>query len=215
MGVLPGSAARDIWRGFGVLGADGVVPVFPSLTVSLPDWISDFCRPGALFATMDDRMSLVIELARANVIHESGGPFGAAVFDMETGQILAPGVNLVVSTNASLAHAEMLAIAVAGRALESFDLSVRPTELVTSTEPCAMCLGAIPWSGVRRLVCGARDEDARRIGFDEGDKPPDWISLLRNRGIEVVQDVARAEATAVMQEYARSGGFIYNSGGEE
>ena len=192
-----------------------MVPVFPTLTVSLPDWISDFCRPGAFFATMDDRMGLAIDLARGNVNHETGGPFGAAVFDMETGQILAPGVNLVVSTNAALAHAEMLAIAVAGRALESFDLSVRPTELVSSTEPCAMCLGAIPWSGVRRLVCGARDEDARRIGFDEGDKPPDWISRLRARGIEVVQDVARAEATAVMTEYARSGGLIYNSGGDE
>ena len=41
-------------------------------------------------------------------------------------------------------------------------------EMVASTQPCAMCLGATPWSGIRRLVCGARDEDAEEIGFDEG-----------------------------------------------
>jgi tRNA(Arg) A34 adenosine deaminase TadA len=50
--------------------------------------------------------------------------------------------------------------------------------MVVSTEPCALCLGAIPWSGIRRLVCGARDEDARSIGFDEGEKVPYWIGAF-------------------------------------
>jgi hypothetical protein len=58
-------------------------------------------------------------------------------------------------------------------------------ELVASTQPCAMCLGATPWSGVRHLVCGARDEDAEEIGFDEGMKPADWIRSLEERGITV------------------------------
>ena len=189
-----------------------VGPAFPSLIVSLPDWIPDVCRPGAVFASVQDRMDLVIELARTNVDRQTGGPFGAAVFDIETGEILAPGVNLVVSAQAALAHAEMLAIALAGRALGSFDLGVRATELVTSIEPCAMCLGSVPWSGVRQLVCGGRDEDARRIGFDEGDKPPDWIERLRTRGVAVVRDVSRAAAVSVLEDYARSGGIIYNSG---
>lgn len=188
---------------------------FPSLTVSLPDWISDVCPDGAAYATVQERMSLVIELARTNVARQTGGPFGAAVFDVDTGKLIAPGVNLVVSTHAALAHAEMLAIALAGQALESFDLGVRATELVSSTEPCAMCLGAIPWSGVARLICGARDEDARRIGFDEGDKPADWIGLLGRRGIEVIQDVFRSEATAVLEGYARAGGPIYNGRGDQ
>jgi predicted metal-dependent phosphoesterase TrpH len=64
-------------------------------------------------------------------------------------------------------------------------------------------------------VCGARDEDARRIGFDEGDKPTNWIANLERRGIEVVRDVARAEATSVLEDYAKSGGMIYNGGGDE
>ncbi len=192
-----------------------MLSAFPILTVALPDWMSEVCQPGAVFPTVEKKMGLVIELARTNVARETGGPFGAAVFDMDTGEVIAPGVNLVVSTHAALAHAEMLAIALAGRALGSFDLGVRPTELVSSTEPCAMCLGAVPWSGVRRLVCGARDEDARRIGFDEGDKPSDWIGRLRTRGIDVVQDVCRAEVTSVLEEYALAGGTIYNGRGEE
>lgn len=191
-----------------------MVPAFPTLTVSLPDWISDVCRPGAVFPSVQARMDLVIELARTNVDLETGGPFAAAIFDTETGEIVAPGVNLVVSAQAAVAHAEILAIAIAGRVLASFDLGVRATELVSSTEPCAMCLGAVPWSGVRRLVCGARDEDARRIGFDEGDKPTDWIERLQTRGIQVVRDVSRAEVVSVLEDYVRIGGIIYNSGDE-
>ncbi len=192
-----------------------MVSAFPILTVALPDWMSEVCQPGAVFVTVEQRMDLVIELARTNVARQTGGPFGAAVFDMNTGEVIAPGVNLVVSAHAALAHAEMLAISIAGRALGTFDLGVRATELVSSTEPCAMCLGAIPWSGVRRLVCGARDEDARRIGFDEGDKPSDWIGRLRTRGIEVVQDVSRSEATSVLEGYALAGGPIYNGRRDE
>jgi hypothetical protein len=75
-----------------------------------------------------------------------------------------------------------------------------------------MCFGAIPWSGVSRLVCGARDADARAAGFDEGPKLKDWVGALAERGIEVVRDVLHAEATAVFAEYAAAGGAIYNAG---
>ena len=95
-----------------------------------------------------------------------------------------------------------------------FDLGgegLPPYELVASTEPCAMCFGAIPWSGVRRLVCGAREEDARRIGFDEGPKTSDWVAALEQRGISVARDVYRDEAAAVLRYYVESGGMIYNA----
>ena len=74
-----------------------------------------------------------------------------------------------------------------------------------------MCMGSIPWSGVRRLVCGARDEDARRVGFDEGPKARDWVQALTARGIAVVRDVCRQEAAAVLLDYARCGGPVYNA----
>jgi tRNA(Arg) A34 adenosine deaminase TadA len=74
-----------------------------------------------------------------------------------------------------------------------------------------MCLGAISWSGVRRVVCGGRDEDARSIGFDEGSKPADWVVALESRGIGVVPDVLRDEAKAVLLQYKESGGIVYNA----
>jgi tRNA(Arg) A34 adenosine deaminase TadA len=73
-----------------------------------------------------------------------------------------------------------------------------------------MCLGAIPWSGINSLVCGARDEDARNIGFDEGDKPDNWPQKFESRFISVKRDILRDKAKAVMQQYVDSGGIIYN-----
>jgi tRNA(Arg) A34 adenosine deaminase TadA len=113
-------------------------------------------------------------------------------------------------------HSEIVALILAQQKIESFDLGAEGLpefELVSSTEPCAMCLGAIPWSGIRSLVCGARDEDARKIGFDEGDKPDMWWKSLEQRQIQVTRDVLRHEAAAVMQKYFDQGGIIYNGRG--
>ena len=182
--------------------------------LQLPDWLQTRTKQQThTFGDIDARMGFAIELARLNIEHGTGGPFGAAIFETDTGQLLAPGVNLVEPAHCSIAHAEMVAIALAQQTLGVFDLSQdgRTCELVTSTEPCAMCLGAVPWSGVRHVVCGARGEDACAIGFDEGAKPVDWVDALSARGIEVTRDVRRDEARAVLQHYHTSGGLIYNA----
>ncbi len=157
---------------------------------------------------------MVLELAQQNIQQATGGPFAAAIFNEDTGTVVSAGVNLVVRSNYSMAHAEVIAITFAQRAFDTFDLA-RPgiprLQLVTSTEPCVMCFGALTWSGVRSLVCGARDEDARAIGFDEGAKTPDWIAGLERRGIAVQRDICRTDAVAVLQEYQAGGGIIYNS----
>jgi tRNA(Arg) A34 adenosine deaminase TadA len=181
----------------------------------LPDWIERFLADsGLLYPTIEERMRLVIKLAQLNVDNRTGGPFGAGIFECRSGHLVAVGVNRVESLNCSIAHAEMMAIAIAQRVIGSYDLaSVADTayELATSTEPCAMCLGAIPWSGVRSVVCGARDEDARAIGFDEGPKPDNWIKSLEDRGISVRRDVLRERAKAVLLKYSERGGLIYNA----
>jgi len=186
------------------------------IVLRLPEWMrgmwSDLDVP---LDTVEERMRFVIGLARKNLDHKTGGPFGAAVFEIESGRILGAGVNLVEASHCSIAHAEMMAIGLAQQATGRYDLGghgMPAAELVTSTEPCAMCLGAIPWSGVRRVICGARGEDACAIGFDEGAKPVDWTEALRQRGIDVVLDVRREEARAVLQQYERMGGAIYNAG---
>ena len=188
---------------------------YPKFAFALPEWIDEIVAvPEQVYPTLDERMQLAIALARSNVQHGTGGPFGAAIFDLESHTLLAPGVNLVVSANSSMLHAEVVAITIAQQIVQSYDLGTQgfpPYELITSTEPCAMCMGAIPWSGVRRLVCGARDEDARRVGFDEGPKPADWVRELTSRHIAVVRDVCRQDAVAVLNDYARGGGVIYNA----
>ena len=193
---------------------EGTNNAFPAVTLRLPGWVGELPVADRSFRTVEDRMRFVVELSRLNVRHETGGPFGAAIFERETGRLLAPGVNLVVGSGCSVFHAEMVAIMVAQRVVDTFDLGGEdfpPYELVASTEPCAMFLGATPWSGVRRLVCGARDEDARAVGFDEGVKPTPWVGALEERGITVERDVLRKEAADVLREYADRGGEIYNS----
>jgi tRNA(Arg) A34 adenosine deaminase TadA len=186
----------------------------PRIELRLPKWIDGYIsEPDRRFETTEARMRYVILLAGANVERRTGGPFGAAVFEADSGRVVGVGVNVVEASNCSLAHAEMLAIALAQQAVGNYDLGQGSAahELVTSAEPCAMCLGAIPWSGVRRVVCGARGKDACEIGFDEGAKPARWVAELRKRGIEVVRDVLRDEACAVLRLYAQTGGHIYNA----
>lgn len=188
---------------------------FPEVTLRLPDWVNDYFRDKeTVLPTREERMRLVLELARLNFKNNTGGPFAAAIFEIESGRLVAPGVNLVLSTNCSILHAEMVAITMAQQVIGSFDLGgegMPSMELVTTTEPCAMCLGAIPWSGVRQLTCGAMGEDAVRIGFDEGAKPAEWVRSLEERGINVIRKVCREEAVKVLQSYLESGGVIYNA----
>jgi tRNA(Arg) A34 adenosine deaminase TadA len=181
----------------------------------LPGWlIDDLAEETRSFPALEDRMRLVIEFSSQNIQHNTGGPFGAAVFDMDTHQLIAAGVNMVVRSNCSIAHAEIIALTLAQKAVANFDMGAAglpPYELVSSTEPCAMCFGAIPWSGIRQLVCGAKGEDACHIGFDEGPKHPDWIRELEMRGIRVQTGVCRAEAAQVLNAYHEKNGLIYNA----
>lgn len=178
----------------------------------LPAWTEDF-GPDRLRPAPADQVRFAIELARRNVVEDTGGPFGAAVFEIGTGRLVAAGVNLVVPTNTAIAHAEIVAIARAGEAVGSFDLGAEGLPamvLASSCEPCAMCFGAVPWSGVRGLLIGARDEDARAVGFDEGPKMADWRQQLETRGIDVVADLEREAGAQVLREYVAAGGPVYN-----
>jgi tRNA(Arg) A34 adenosine deaminase TadA len=185
--------------------------ILTGFTVTLPQWFKRQAAKPRMIPTIEKRMEFVIGLARANIGHRTGGPFGAAVFD-DVGNLVSAGVNLVETANCSILHAEMVAIALAQKALGRYDLSDGRRlvyELVTATEPCAMCLGAVPWSGISRLVCGAQDADARAIGFDEGPKMARWQAALAERGITIVRDVLRKEAAAVLNDYLAAGGTIY------
>jgi len=157
-------------------------------------------------------MALAVALSEENVRQNTGGPFGAVVVREDSGELVSVGINLVTQTGLSMAHAEIVALTLAQAALGDWNLSRSdPLQLVTSCEPCAMCFGAVPWSGVKSLVCGARKKDAEAAGFDEGDKPDNWVRSLQRRGIVVQCSVLRPEAASVLKRYGKEGGAIYNA----
>jgi len=187
--------------------------ILPIVTVSLPDWVEAAADFDRVYASDEEKMRLAVELSRQNVVRGTGGPFGAAIFERGTGKLVAVGVNSVVRLNNCTLHGEMVAFMTAQARLGSFSLRSDDGpqhELVTSCEPCAMCLGATLWSGVTRVVCGAHRDDARRLNFDEGPVFPESHAYLRARGIEIVDGVLRDEANAVLELYRTSQGTIYN-----
>src|SRR3954465_9182091 len=146
------------------------------LTIELPEWLAQIAaeQPGPLVSD-EARMALTIRLSQENVVR-GGGPFGGTVFLGD--QLVASGVNLVLSSGYSIAHAEIVALMAAQSALGGGALNLPPLTLFASTEPCFQCFGALVWAGVRRLVCGATTADAEAVGFDEGPKPDAWAEVL-------------------------------------
>ncbi len=183
----------------------------PPVVVECPAWVEEFALPDRTYADDRARMALVVRLARENV-RRGGGPFAAAIFESGTGRLVAAGVNEVVLRGNSVLHAEVMAIMLAEARLGSFRLAgpALTCDLVASCDPCAMCLGATLWSGVRRIVCGATREDALAAGFEEGPVFPESFQYLAARGIAIVREVLRPEARAVLEEYVAGGGAIYN-----
>lgn len=182
-----------------------------TLNINLPEWLQHEITNVPVLTSTEARMQWVIGLSEKTLQHQDGGPFACAIFDDEQ-QLVAAGVNLVTSHNNPTLHAETTAIAFAHAHLQTYYFDQQAEQrfhLYTSTEPCVMCLGACLWSGVASVVCAARDEDARAIGFDEGPKPNDWQQALRTRGVAVMVDVCRAAAVAVLQRYQTEVGVLY------
>ena len=107
-------------------------------------------------------LKLAIETASDN-INDQGGPFGAVI--IREGKIISRAGNRVVAGHDPTAHAEVQAIRVAADAMGTHDLS--GCVIYSSCEPCPMCLGAIYWAGIRRLVYASDRYKAAASGFDD------------------------------------------------
>jgi len=184
-----------------------------TVQVDYPDWANETIAWDAVYRTDEERMRLAIAVSRENVERDTGGPFGAAIFESDSGRLVAVGMNSVVRLNNCTLHGEIVAFMMAQARLGSFTLNaphLPAHELVTSCEPCAMCLGATLWSGVRRVVFAAGREDATRLHFDEGPVFPESYKYLEARGIEIVRGMLHDEAAAVLERYRALNGAIYN-----
>lgn len=184
------------------------------LHIDLPAWARGREDPKRAYGTDEERMAVAVDLALSNVRAGTGGPFGAAIFEADSGRLVAVGVNSVVRLGSSVLHAEVVAFMRAQARVQGYSLAapgLPAHALYSSCDPCAMCLGAALWAGVRRIVCGASRQDAVALRFDEGPVFPESYDYLRRRGIEVVHGVLRAEARAALELYRAGGGVIYNA----
>lgn len=185
----------------------------PVVHVEYPEWVKDVIDWDRAYRSDDEKMRVAIAVSRENVDRGTGGPFGAAIFERDSGTLVAIGMNSVVRLNNCTLHGEMVAFMMAQQRVGSFTLNAPalPThELFTSCEPCAMCLGATLWSGVRRVVYGAAREDASRLNFEEGPVFPESYKYLEDRGIAIQRNLLRDEARAVLELYRATRGKIYN-----
>ncbi|HWQ10374.1 MAG TPA: nucleoside deaminase [Holophaga sp.] len=186
-----------------------------SLHLPMPEWAAAYqaALPESL-PDVEQRMRIVLELASLNFERNTGGPFAAGVFERGTGRLVALGVNRVVASGCSSAHAEVMALGLAQKRLGTYDLGgpEQPEhELVVNWRPCAMCYGAVLWSGVRHLtIAGSGSELEELTGFDEGPVHPEWKAQLAARGIETHEGVLRAEAVDLFRRFKASARIVYN-----
>ncbi|MDZ4674575.1 MAG: nucleoside deaminase [Gemmatimonadota bacterium] len=183
------------------------------IQIALPGWVAGLVDPDRHYSSDSERVEVAVRLAAENTRHGTGGPFGAAIFESESGRLVGVGVNLVTTRMNCTLHAEMVAFMVAQARVGShtLDLPDGPAhDLATSCDPCAMCLGGVLWSGVRRVLSAASREDALSLGFDEGPVFPESIAYLEARGIEFVRGLHREEARVAMARYMADGGPVYN-----
>jgi tRNA(Arg) A34 adenosine deaminase TadA len=150
--------------------------------------------------TEDDLMTLAVEAAR-NGIAAGQTPFGAVI--VRDGVVVAATHNTVWRDGDPTAHAEVNCIREAARALKTIDL--RGCTMYSSCEPCPMCLSAIHWSKIDRVVYGATIADAAAAGFSELDIPAGRMAEMGHSPLKVEGGRLREECAALFPEWIRAG----------
>ncbi|ASU33682.1 nucleoside deaminase [Mucilaginibacter xinganensis] len=135
-------------------------------------------------------MRMAIALSEYNIKEGLGGPFGAVI--VKDGEVVAASANKVIPENDPTAHAEVSAIRLACKELDTYNLT--GCEIYTSCEPCPMCMGAIYWARIDKIYYANTKADAAAIGFDDHfiyneiackmeDRKVPFIQLLRNEAL--------------------------------
>lgn len=141
-------------------------------------------------------MHIAIKLALDNARHKKGGPFAALV--VRNGEMVAQAGNQVVPLHDPTAHAEMMAIRAACRALNHFQLT--GCDLYTTCEPCPMCLGAIYWARPARIFYAATRRDAAAAAFDDAFIYHELDLPIEQRSIPT-QQLLRDEALVIFDAW--------------
>lgn len=184
-----------------------------AIIISQPSWVFEIINPKNIYKTKREMMSLAIRISKLNVINRTGGPFGAAIYEKQSGKLISIGVNRVVPEHCSVAHAEIMAIMKAQISLQKYRLDLAQEKdyvLASSSQPCSMCFSAIISSGLKYLIFGASRKDVEnKIGFNEGPLQRNWLQILNSYGIMVKKNILRKEACEVLKLYKNNDGIIY------
>lgn len=143
---------------------------------------------------------MAIRLSEDNIEKGLGGPFGAVV--VKDGEIIAVSANKVIPENDPTAHAEVSAIRLACKALNTYDLS--GCVIYTSCEPCPMCLGAIYWAHIDKIYYANTKADAAAIGFDDHFIYNEIACEMNTRKLPFVQ-LLRDEAQVAFKRWQEPG----------
>jgi len=141
-------------------------------------------------------MREAIRLAKEGMDDNHGGPFGAIV--VKNGEIIGKGFNQVTELCDSTAHAEVMAIKDAAKALANPHLD--DCVLYTSCQPCPMCLAAIFWAQIHKIFYAGTEKDAAEIGFDDAEFYKKMGFAFEKVDI-VKEQLLHSEAAAVMKEW--------------
>lgn len=112
-------------------------------------------------STPEEFLALAVRLAVENVQKRKGRPFGAVL--VQDGQVVATGVNTVLTSHDPSAHAEMEAIRSACRTRQSTRLDGHV--MYASGQPCPMCLAAMYLAGIRQAQYAYSNEEAEPYGL--------------------------------------------------
>jgi len=152
-----------------------------------------------------DFLRLAIRSAREGIA-AGQSPFGSVI--VRGGAVVAASHNTVWRDTDPTAHAEVNNIRAAARALGSIALA--GCTLYSTCEPCPMCLSAIHWAKVHRVVYGAAIADAAAAGFSELRVAAQELARMGGSPVVVEGGLLAEECRALFEEFRRvSAGKTY------
>lgn len=130
-------------------------------------------------------------------------PFGALLAS-SGGEVLLTAGNTVTTVRDATGHAELNLVRLASPIFDRDALG--RCSLYSSTEPCAMCAGAIYWSGIGRVVYALAEEALHRMTGEDPENPTMRLGVRKvlgagQRDVEVVGPFDLPEATSVHDDF--------------
>jgi guanine deaminase len=151
-------------------------------------------------AMAEEHMRLAIRKAQEG-IGRGQSPFGSAI--VRAGEVVAVTHNSVWLTGDPTAHAEVNCIRAAAAALQTIFL--HGCTLYSTTEPCPMCLSAIHWAKIERIVFGATIADAKAAGFTELCVAAAELAKMGGSPLIVAGGLLQRECAELFDQWLKSG----------